>query len=55
MTSLEKFGANHESRLAIMETIAARSESLMWRMFTPVLAALSGIVTALVVWFLIGR
>jgi hypothetical protein len=48
MTALEKCGANHEQRIAIMETIAARKESVFWQLMPWVFATISGIVTAIV-------
>ena len=52
MTALEKCGNNHEQRLAIMETVAARQESLWWRLVTPAMGMVSGVATALAVWIL---
>jgi hypothetical protein len=54
MTALERCGNNHEQRLAIMETIAARKESVFWQIMPWVFATISGVVTAITVSVIIG-
>jgi hypothetical protein len=54
MTALERCGNNHEQRLAIMETIAARKESVFWQIMPWVFATISGVATAITVSVIIG-
>ena len=55
MTALEKCGNNHEQRLAIMETIAARQQSTFWQLLSPLMSTLGGIITGLVLAYALTK
>lgn len=48
MTALERCGNNHEQRLAIMETVAARQASTFWQLLSPLMSMAGGIMTGLI-------
>jgi hypothetical protein len=55
MTALEKCGANHEQRIAIMETIAARQQSTFWQLLSPMMSMAGGIMTGLILAYLLTK
>ena len=55
MTALEKCGANHEQRLAIMETVAARQANVFWQLLSPMMSMAGGIMTGLILAYLLTK
>jgi len=55
MNALEQCGANHEQRLAIMETIAARQQNVFWQLLSPAMSMAGGIATGLILAYLLTK